>query len=64
MNLLQCEAAVFHFSLQILHSKNYRPETAMNRNTYRQIRLLRAPSSLTLQASQDADTTTSLGNQF
>ena len=37
---------------------------AVNRDTYSYIRLLRAPSSLTLSVSRDGAFTTSLGNQF
>ena len=36
----------------------------MNRDTYSSIRLLRAPSSLALNASREAAFTTSLGNLF
>ena len=34
----------------------------MNRDTYSEIRLLRAPSSLTLSVSRDGASTASLGN--
>jgi len=37
---------------------------AMKRDTYSYIRVLRAPSSLTLSASRDGASTTSLGNLF
>jgi len=36
----------------------------MNRNTYSSIRVLRAPSSLTLSVSRDRASTTSLSNLF